>query len=684
MAWRIFTYKNDPPSFWPANSTVYVVRFGGIADEYIVDDNNVPTPVGSSVIGQWLTDAGVPAASTIDGTYYRDSVTQDVYFRTGGTWVLVGSLTGGGGGGTGDVVGPSVSVSNNVALFDGVTGKLIKDSGLTLSGNNTGDQTITLTGAVTGSGNGTFTTTLANAVVGIANLSATGTPDATTFLRGDNVWASATPTFSTNLTVYLTGGKSVGKYTTGQTIPRIGKTMEQVLDDIAVEVIPPTLALSSPTSSIPFNTTSQSITLNFTKTINLPSTSIATLSLEFARSSAPTTWSVLTTNTALITYSHAFAESAPNLYNSDELLYRLVVTDNLLGSTTTPTLTISTAAYVAPSVSWVSSNLTRELGDVIVDSTDVRFTITRNSPLVDCVSYQLRRRVTTSGVVGAWADFGSAVSIGASGGTYNVADATLTAATTTAVEYAIIVTDGMGAGTQSSARTITLVHQRFVGYNAATSLTLPDILALANGELSNALGRTITATAGAGLYTYIVYASAAGPITTITQNGSLPVLGAFTELTIVTGNRLNMPIVYPEIIVHNNADLALIDSDFVRGGYRTVADTTALYALTSVSGVLGQLKENLTRVWVASENCFFRLIDDGNIGNAAGWAKDAYVFTQASPSATWIITHNLGKYPNVQVLDSGGDICEGEIEFNSTNQLTLAFSGSFSGTAYVS
>lgn len=47
----------------------------------------------------------------------------------------------GGVGGYGDVVGPASSVNNNVALFNGVTGKLIKDSGLTLSGTNTGDQT---------------------------------------------------------------------------------------------------------------------------------------------------------------------------------------------------------------------------------------------------------------------------------------------------------------------------------------------------------------------------------------------------------------------------------------------------------------------------------------------------------------------------------------------------------------
>ena len=42
----------------------------------------------------------------------------------------------------GDVVGPASSVDSQVAMFDGTTGKLLKDSGLALSGSNTGDQTI--------------------------------------------------------------------------------------------------------------------------------------------------------------------------------------------------------------------------------------------------------------------------------------------------------------------------------------------------------------------------------------------------------------------------------------------------------------------------------------------------------------------------------------------------------------
>ena len=51
-------------------------------------------------------------------------------------------------------------------------------------------------------------------------------------------------------------------------------------------------------------------------------------------------------------------------------------------------------------------------------------------------------------------------------------------------------------------------------------------------------------------------------------------------------------------------------------------------------------------------------------------------FTVAS-SVT--VTHNLGKYPAVTVIDSAGDEVEGDVEHLSTNQLQVSFSGSFSG-----
>ena len=49
------------------------------------------------------------------------------------TGTITIAATGGGGGGSGDVVGPVSSTDNNIVLFNGATGKLIKDSGVQLS-----------------------------------------------------------------------------------------------------------------------------------------------------------------------------------------------------------------------------------------------------------------------------------------------------------------------------------------------------------------------------------------------------------------------------------------------------------------------------------------------------------------------------------------------------------------------
>lgn len=55
--------------------------------------------------------------------------------------------------GGGDVTGPASSIDNRVALFNGTSGKVIKDSGLQISGTNTGDQNVFSTITVSGQSN---------------------------------------------------------------------------------------------------------------------------------------------------------------------------------------------------------------------------------------------------------------------------------------------------------------------------------------------------------------------------------------------------------------------------------------------------------------------------------------------------------------------------------------------------
>lgn len=62
----------------------------------------------------------------------------------------------------------------------------------------------------------------------------------------------------------------------------------------------------------------------------------------------------------------------------------------------------------------------------------------------------------------------------------------------------------------------------------------------------------------------------------------------------------------------------------------------------------------------------------------------AYAFNQSVSAATWTVVHGLGWMPNVTVIDSSGAVVEGDISYDSINQVTLRFSGAFSGVAYLS
>ena len=62
----------------------------------------------------------------------------------------------------------------------------------------------------------------------------------------------------------------------------------------------------------------------------------------------------------------------------------------------------------------------------------------------------------------------------------------------------------------------------------------------------------------------------------------------------------------------------------------------------------------------------------------------SYTHNQSSPATQWTVVHNLGFKPNVTVFNSAGDIVEGDIVHNSSNQLTLQFSATMSGTAQLS
>ena len=65
-----------------------------------------------------------------------------------------------------------------------------------------------------------------------------------------------------------------------------------------------------------------------------------------------------------------------------------------------------------------------------------------------------------------------------------------------------------------------------------------------------------------------------------------------------------------------------------------------------------------------------------------------FTHNQNSTSNTWVVTHNLGRFPSVTVVDSADSIVQGTVVYNSNKQLTITFfSGSsalaFQGKAYL-
>ena len=60
-----------------------------------------------------------------------------------------------------------------------------------------------------------------------------------------------------------------------------------------------------------------------------------------------------------------------------------------------------------------------------------------------------------------------------------------------------------------------------------------------------------------------------------------------------------------------------------------------------------------------------------------------FVFTQNTPANPWYVTHNLGKYPVVTVVDSAETRVFTDVRYVDINNLIIDFPSAFSGQAYL-
>lgn len=61
-----------------------------------------------------------------------------------------------------------------------------------------------------------------------------------------------------------------------------------------------------------------------------------------------------------------------------------------------------------------------------------------------------------------------------------------------------------------------------------------------------------------------------------------------------------------------------------------------------------------------------------------------YVHVQPIPDTVWTATHNLGLLPQVTIMNSAGQVVEGDVNYVDNNTVVLTFLAAFSGIAILS
>ena len=59
-----------------------------------------------------------------------------------------------------------------------------------------------------------------------------------------------------------------------------------------------------------------------------------------------------------------------------------------------------------------------------------------------------------------------------------------------------------------------------------------------------------------------------------------------------------------------------------------------------------------------------------------------FIHNQTSTSNTWVITHNLHRFPSVTVVNRNNVEVKAKVTHNNDNQVTITFAGATAGKAY--
>lgn len=97
--------------------------------------------------------------------------------------------------------------------------------------------------------------------------------------------------------------------------------------------------------------------------------------------------------------------------------------------------------------------------------------------------------------------------------------------------------------------------------------------------------------------------------------------------------------------------------------------------------IIASSNSNLIVNLPIGEKLVFVTLPSVLLNDVSGSDKN-YVHNQSAAAATWIVDHNLNKFPAITIVDSAGSKVYGDIVYITTNRAELRFSAAFSGKAY--
>ena len=151
-------------------------------------------------------------------------------------------------------------------------------------------------------------------------------------------------------------------------------------------------------------------------------------------------------------------------------------------------------------------------------------------------------------------------------------------------------------------------------------------------------------------------------------------LTAITTMQLSTADSSGQDvIIFMEYLVGNNI-LISEQNDISKFGHFTINSYTVSAA--------GFYTLNLTNIG-GNGNLTDKLFYDFAAFTLSSQGSPTFEFNQVVPATTWTITHNLGKFPSITVIDSGNTVVNGEYTYIDNNKIVLEFSAAFAGKAYL-